>query len=249
MQGKKAIPSWILSSKEEGSLSETERSEYYKKLRDFCKNRKLTNTTWGATTIAPKLKKITGVIARKVCNILSGGTVDIIVEGLENIPKGPVIFASTHQGILDGFLDVARKTSAPIVPVVLEYTYENERITHIHICYGETISLNEKDKLVDKLEEYKERISTIRWSLIEKKGLFNRSETTNWEYIDFMKANLRNLSSVDADINLERTGIQGADQEFFHFHHINDVPWNEKGELLGTEETERLKKINLLHGI
>lgn len=309
---KKTIPSWILSSKEEKNLSEDERKEYYEKLRAYCKNRKLTNTTWGATTVAPKLKKATGAICRKVCNILAGGDVEIVVDGLENIPAGPVIFTSTHQGILDnlvwiqecpkhslifhgivknkalllaqvntglilvakektnvqnrtkakldlmsvllnnhsvfifpettwnfspnrlhlplnyGFLDVARKTNIPVVPVVMEYTYhlceKKERITRIHIRYGETFVVGEQEELVDKLEEFGERISTIRWELIEEKGLYKRNEMSNWEYINIMEDNLLNLKAVQADINMERIGIQGANQEFYVFHHINDVP-------------------------
>lgn len=73
MNGKKKVPDWILSSKEERLLSEDERSLYFAKLREYCKKRKLTNTTWGATTLAPKLKRPTNYICRKVCNILAGG--------------------------------------------------------------------------------------------------------------------------------------------------------------------------------
>ena len=51
------------------------------------------------------------------------------------------------------------------------------------------------------------------------------------------------------DINVERAGIQGAEQEFYVFHHINDVPWDAWGELLQTEEVEKLKRINRVHGI
>lgn len=29
---------------------------------------------------------------------------EVVTDGLENIPKGPVIFASTYQGMLDGFV-------------------------------------------------------------------------------------------------------------------------------------------------
>lgn len=337
MNRKKKVPDWILSSKEERLLSEEERSLYFAKLREYCKKRKLTNTTWGATTIAPKLKKPTNYICRKVCNILAGGNVEVIVDGLENVPEGAVIFASTHQGMLDNFvwipdcpkhamifhsaetnkallmaqintglilitknksnfqhrvnakldmmsvlmnghsvwfcpetawnlspnrlhlpinigvLDIAQKIEVPIVPMVIEYTYDStevkEKITRIHIRYSEKITVKEDDNLFEKLEEYEEKISTIRWQLIEEKGVFRRCETSNWEYINFVKGNLKNLELGKIDINRERNGIQGANQEFYKFHHINDVSWNEKGELLQTDEMERLKKINMIHGI
>ncbi len=334
-RAKQEIPSWLLSNKEERALSEADKNAYYQKLREYSLKRELTNTTVGATTISPKLKTATNFIARNLCNVLARGRVKLITDGVENIPQAAVIFATTHQGILDnfvwipdcpkhalivhgaetnkallsiqlntglilvtkkkenwksrinskfdmmtvllkghsiiifpetawnlspnrlhlpvnyGFLDVARKTGAPVVPMVMEYTYDTssakERITHIHIRYGEPIKVTENDRLEDKLEEYKEKISTMRWELIEKKGVSPRSEISNIDYINYVKGNLRNLQMGKIDINVERAGIQGADQEFYKFHHINDVPWDAWGELKGTEEVERLKRINRIH--
>ena len=37
--------------------------------------------------------------------------------------------------------------------------------------------------------------------------------------------------------------------EFYVFHHINDVTWDAWGELKGTKEAERLKRINRRYGI
>lgn len=98
------IPSWLLSAKEENRLTGEERRDYCEKIRTFCRERKLTNTTKGATVIGPKLKRPTGVVCAKVCKLLSGGSVEVVTDGIENIPEGPVIFASTHQGMLDGFV-------------------------------------------------------------------------------------------------------------------------------------------------
>ena len=98
------IPNWILSSKEEGKLSLEDKKIYYKKLREYCARRKLTNTTVGATVIGPRLKKATNFISRKLCNVLAGGEVEVVTDGIFNVPQGAVIFASTHQGILDNFV-------------------------------------------------------------------------------------------------------------------------------------------------
>lgn len=327
----------VLSYREEQQLNTEERHAYYEKLRAYATSRKLTNTTPEATTIAPKLKGITGVICEKLCKILAGGNVEVIVNGTENVPSGSVLFASTHQGILDnfvwiprcpkhtiifhgaetnklllaaqintglilvtkdksrpehrmnakldvikllieghsvficpetawnlspnrlhlpcnfGFIDMAQKTKRPIVPVVMEYTYdtsnEKERITRIHVHYGEPIWVNEDDSLMYKLEEYKEKISTIRWKLIEEKGFFFRKNISNLEYVNFIKGNLNNLKLGKIDINREREGIQGSNDDFYKFHHINDVPFNENGELLETEEVRRMKMINKIHRI
>ena len=336
MKKEHVIPEWLLSSKEESRLSIKDKQKYYHKLREYCMKRKLTNTTPGATTISPKLKRPTNYIARKLCNVLSGGA-EVVTDGVENIPEGPVIFASTHQGILDNFvwisdcpkhaiilhgaevskallliqlntglilvsrnhsktehrinakldmmslllrghsvyicpegfwnlspnrlhlplnwgiIDTAQKTKVPIVPVIIENTYDTssnkERITKTHIRYGKPIVVKETDDLIAKLEEYKEQISTIRWELIEEKGVYSRRDITNIDYINFVKGNLRNLELGKIDINVERAGIQGSNQEFYKFHHINDVPWDAWGELRGTEEAERLKRINRVYGI
>ena len=85
-------------------MSVEEKQIYYDKLRKFCAERKLCTTTPGALTVAPKLKKVTEKIAKKVSEILAGGEVEIVVDGIENIPEGPIIFASTHQGVMDGFV-------------------------------------------------------------------------------------------------------------------------------------------------
>ncbi len=327
----------ILSYKEEIRLQIEEKQQYYAQLREYCLHRKLTNTTPLATKIGPILKRPTGVVCKKVCKILAGGCVEVVTDGLENIPYGPVIFASTHQGVLDGFVwipdcpkhaiifhgaevskalllaqvntglilvsrdhektenrlnakldmmsillqghsvficpegiwnlspnrlhlpinwgivDIAQKTKVPIVPVVIENTYdtstEKEKITKIHIRYGRPIVVTETDDLIGKLEEYKEIISTIRWELIEEKGLYSRNDITNMDYINFVKGNMKNLQMGSIDIELENGRIQSANQDFFKYFHINNIPWDAWGELLETEEKRKIMMLNKVHDI
>lgn len=329
---KQEIPEWFLSTKDEENLSRSDKQKYIEKLQKYCIERIPVNTTMGAMVIGPKLKNFTNYIARKLCNIWEGGKVKFVTDGVENIPQESVIFASSHQGVLDGFvwitdcpkhalivhgaetrkalllaqlntglilvtkkkenrrsrinskldmmtvllkgysiiifpettwnlspnllhlpfnygfLDVAQKTGKPVVPMVIEYTYNTskpiERITNVHIRYGKPIVVGENDNILDKLEEYKERISTMRWNLIEEKGIFKRDSISNVDYINYVKGNIKNLKMGKIDINTERTGIQGQEQEFYEFQHINDVPWDEWGELRQTDEVERLKQIN-----
>ena len=94
----------ILSMKEEAELSPEELITYYNSLKEYLLKRKYTNLTPGALRIGPKLKKITNKLATKVTKMFSSKNVKIISDGQENIPDGPVIFAHTHQGILDGFV-------------------------------------------------------------------------------------------------------------------------------------------------
>lgn len=76
----------ILSLKQENELSLDEKKQYYEDLRYYLFNRKLKVTTRGATTIAPKLKKVTNKIVGAVTKLLSGGEYTKTVKGIENIP-------------------------------------------------------------------------------------------------------------------------------------------------------------------
>lgn len=327
----------FISLKDEEKLKLEEKKEYYQKLKDFALARELTNTTPGATTIAPRLKKITNSIASVLTDLLEGGKVTKISDGHENIPEGPVIYAHTHQGILDnfswipatpehaiilhssvvkksfvliqlntglilvdkakenkesrenalldmvkllseghsiayfpesawnlspnklhlpmsyGFLNLARKTGVPVVPVADEFTYDTttdkEKVTKIHTRFGEPIYVSPMDDLNEKLLEYEEKISTLKWELMEEKGLFKRSNITNWDYINYLKGNIRNLEIGGIPLERERELLWNASDEFYKFHHINDVPFDSNGNLLETEEVRKLKKINRIHNI
>jgi len=305
-----------LTLSEEANLSPADLDVYYDKLQTCVLNRKLTNTTRGALSIAPKLKGITNKIAAWLTKVFCRSDVELIVDGYENIPSGAVLFAHTHQGILDniawipgmprhclvlhgadvrkslilaqmntglilvskaedkeenrknakldmikvllkghsimyypegtwnlspnklhlpmrfGFLDIAKKAGVPVVPVVSEFTYDTsedrERITKVHIRFGKVVMVGRQDNLKDKLVEYQECISTIRWELIEEKGLYQRSTVSYQEYVNYLKGNIRNLKMGKIDLNRERAGIYGFEDDFYRFHPINDLPLDVK---------------------
>lgn len=325
----------VLSLREEEALSESEIIEYYARLREHVLQRKLQTTTRGALTVAPKLKKWVNKLDTWATNILAGGKAECVTDGIENIPEGPVLFANTHQGILDnccwipsnprhcvvlhtsdaskflvfiqlctglilvnkndkkdkrnrtnakldminillnghsvmyypegawnlspnklhlpmsyGFLEVAKKAGVPVVPVVTEFTHDvsndRGRVTKIHIRYGKPIYVSLTDDLSSKLSEYEEAISTIRWELIEEKHLFKRGTLSNWDYINYIKGVFRSLELKNPKLgakamnDIERRSIRGANSDYYLFHHINDIPFDENGNLLETEEVRRL---------
>ncbi len=112
-----------------------------------------------------------------------------------------------------GFLDIARKTQTAVIPVVIEYSYNNtnskEKINKIHIRYGTALYVKIEDDLEQKLAEYEEAISTMRWDLIEEKGSFSRDTISNWEYINFLKGNMHNLQMGGIHLDVERANIWG----------------------------------------
>ena len=174
--------------------------------------------------------------------LMKGHTIMYFPEGTWNLSPNKLFLPMSF-----GFLDVAQKAGVPVVPMVTELTYDTstdkEKITKMHIRYGKPIYVSMEDDLLQKLEDYQETIATIRWELIEEKGLFERKTITNWDYINYLKGNYRNLKFGKKDLKLERSRIRGASDDFYLFHHINDVPFNEKGELLETEEVKRINAI------
>lgn len=320
----------VLPIKDEMKLNSEERQLYYKKMKDYVLKRKLTNTTSGATTIAPKMKPMVNKIASFLVKKMINKDAEWICDGNKIFPSGAVIFAHSHQGVLDnfvwipevdkhglilhqaevskaliisqlytglvlvkrsdkqscsnakldmikllleghsityfpestwnlspnklhlplnyGFIDIAKKAQVPIIPVVHEYSYdtstEKVKITRVHSRYGNPIFVKKEDSLIDKLREYEEAISTIRWELIEEKGMCKRKEISNIDYINFLKFNYQNMKLGKIDVKNENKYIFGNSNEFYKFHHINGIPYSKYGKLLEPNEVRRLKRIN-----
>lgn len=154
-----------------------------------------------------------------------------------------------HLPLYTGMIDIAKKAQVPIIPVVEEYIYDEskldgiERIKKVYIHYGKPIYVKEEDDIFEKLEEYSESISTIRWDLIEQKGTYNHSEVSSRKYINFLKGVVRNLENAGIDIEVEEQGIYGANDDFYLFHHINAIDYDEDYKLLPTPHVRKLIKL------
>lgn len=314
----------ILSYDEEKLLSKSDLREYYYFLKEYLKNQESTKYE-----VQERLNKS---FTRTIVDKIKG--YDLIISGEENIPTGPVIYASTHQDFHDhfnvvlaipdhaiilntstvtplfkiimsingikyvdrededsrfnskldlmkiiasgksvvvfpeatwncspnkfhlpihkGIFDMARKMQVPIVPLVQEYNYNPSKkgITNVNSChvhFGKPIYVSLNDSFNDKVAELSESWSTIRYSLYEEKGLFTRKLISNQEYINSVLARIKGWGFINVSIDDERKQIYGYDDEFWDFHHINDVSFNKNGELLPTKEIQRLMLINEQH--
>lgn len=138
----------ILTSREEKALTLEEKHTYYENLRDYALKRKLQTTTPGALTVAPKLKRLVNKVNMFVTKKLAGGEMEYVVDGLENIPeKGGVIFASTHQGILD---NVCWTPSNPRHAIVLHTADTNKFMVWIQLWTGLILVNRDKDAKSNK---------------------------------------------------------------------------------------------------
>lgn len=176
--------------------------------------------------------------------LLQGTSITMFPESAWNCSPNKL-----HLPLYIGMVDIAKKAQVPIIPVVQEYIYDEnkyngkERIKKAIIVYGEPIYVREEDSLLDKLDEYSESISTIRWNLIERKGIYERKNVSNESYINFLKGIVRNLKNAGIDIEVERKGIYGANDDFYLFHHLNAVDYDDEFNLLPTKHVRQLIKL------
>lgn len=177
--------------------------------------------------------------------LLNGKSITMFPESAWNCSPNKL-----HLPLYTGMIDIAKKTGVPIIPVLQEYTYDEEildgveRIKRVYIKYGEPIYVNENDNLLDKLHEYSESISTMRWEFMEKNGVYERNTISNKIYTNHVKGCIRNLEDAGIDINVEKGNIYSANDDFYLFHHLNAVDFDENDNLLETEHVRKLIKIN-----
>ena len=152
-----------------------------------------------------------------------------------------------HLPIKYGIIDVAQKAAVPIVPAAHLYTYKEVNgknlISKIQSIYGKPIYVSEKDNLLLKLEEYEESISTLKYNLMEQNGIFKNEDVSVSDYIRNSKELYKAIELSKVDKEKERRCIFRANEEFYQFFHMNDVPFDENGNLLETEEVRRINDI------
>lgn len=319
----------ILTSSEEKKLSTDELATYCTRLKAYLSSVDYSDYSEKGILLREKLN----LLIKKVLKIIL--KYEIIIEGYDNIPNGPVIYACSHQDFHDiinsiyaypehvltlnasniseilkkllnlngviyidrddkksrtlakiemqkalakgksinmypeatlnctpsklhlpffiGMIDMAKRMGVPVVPVVQEYTYDESfmdgksHVKSVHIRFGRPIYVGLEDNIYEKLEEYDEVFSTLRWEMIEKKGMFSRANITNRIYTDFIRARINDWKIPRNDILEERKQIYSCDDDFYLFHHVNDVDFDENDNLLPTEYVRRLTKIHEQH--
>ncbi len=163
-------------------------------------------------------------------HVAKGKSIIVFPEGSYNCSPNKLLLP-IHTGVID----IARKTGAPIVPMVQEYTYypdvdDFKKIAKsCHVHFGTPIYVHVEDDLHEKKEQLIEQLATIRYRLLEEKGLFRREDISNMEYRNFLKSRLDTWRSIKVDYNIEKQSIYGYGDEKYLFTHINAVPINDNG--------------------
>lgn len=319
----------ILGLSDEKCLSEEELLDYYLKLRNYLSLLPFDCYSKNQLIIREKLNILIKKILKKIIKY------DVVIEGIENIPNTPVIYASSHQDFNDitnsvysypehfltlnasnisiilksllnlngvfyvdrdskesrikakmdmeiallkgksiniypeatwnctpsklhlpfyiGIVDIAKTTGCPIIPVVQEYTYDQSKldgkshVTKVNVVFGKPIYVSPLDDRIEKLQEFDEEFSTIRWDLIEKKGIYFHTSIDNSLYSDYIKARIRDWKIPKNDILEERKQVYKSDDDFYLFHYVNDVEFDDNNEFIPTEYVRKLNKIHDKH--
>lgn len=319
----------IISKNEENNLSNQELIEYYRELRKYLKKCPYNNLS----SIGINTREKLNILIKKILKLIL--KYDIEIDGYENIPIGPVIYASSHQDFYDvinsifaypehtltlnasnisillkmllningvifvdrdskesrlqfkiemqkalakgksinmypeatwnctpsklhlpfyiGIIDMAKRMGVPVIPVVQEYTYDESildgktHINSVHIRFGKPIYVLPSDDIFLKLEEFDEEFSTIRWQLIEEKGMFARKKISNKLYTNYIKTRINDWKIPKNDIYEERKQVYLSNDDFYLFHHVNDIDFDENDNLLATEYVRKLSLIHNKH--
>lgn len=170
-----------------------------------------------------------------------GKSIVIFPEATYNCSPNKLILP-LHSGVID----IAKKMQVPIVPLVQEYNFDNSRLdgkNRVKSCtvrFGMPIYVSYDDNNQEKKEELRDAMATIRYNLIEEKGIFSREEISNEEYISYLLSRLHTMDLMKVNYEIEKNTIYDASDEFYQYHPINAVPYNEKGELLTTGPVRKL---------
>lgn len=121
-------------------------------------------------------KKSTDMIK---CILSKGYDVLVMVEGTWNLsPSTPILPFSW------GIINIARESNVEILPIILEYDYDNKK------CFaniGETFNANnysDKKKCYDDLRDY---MATLRWNLWELLSKQNGNSINKEKFDDYIK--------------------------------------------------------------
>jgi len=317
----------ILTAKEEKDVEDL--ATYYEELRKYLAKCEYKNHNENFMKVREKMNILIKKLLGKIFKY------DVNIEGLENIPEGAVIYASSHQDFNDilnsiyanpnhaltlnastvkdiikkllffngaifvdrdskesrndakiemqkslakgrsinmypeatwnctpsklhlpfyiGMMDMAKRMGVPVIPVVQEYIYDESvmdgksHIKSVTIKFCEPVYVSVCDNIYEKLEEFDEIFSTARWDLIERKGEFSRSDITNKNYTDYIKARIHDWRIPGNDIVEERKQVFGSEDEKYVFTHVNDVPFDENDNFLPTEHVRKLIALNKKH--
>ena len=123
----------------------------------------------GTIWVDRKSKKSKRQASERIKRLLRMGQ-DIIIfpEGTWNMS-----YSLPIMPLYWGVIDIARETSRPIIPLILEYE-ENK----CYAVFGKWIVVGQEDDKKDKINELRDEMSSLKWNLWEERPRKHREEVT-----------------------------------------------------------------------
>ncbi len=157
-----------------------------------------------------------------------------------------------HLRLYSGAVDIARKMQIPIIPIVQEYDYDPlitsyKCVKSCELRFGTPVYVKYDDDISIKKEELSEQLATMRWDLIEQKGLYSRESITEQEYINYILSRRDSYQKAKVKESDELKALKGYGEEIYLFSYINAIDFDSDGHLLVPQEVRKLDSINSLH--
>lgn len=122
----------------------------------------------GTIFVDRKDKEDTAACKRAMEAVLqSGQNIVIFPEGTSNVSDALLMYPMKW-----GVIDVAKKTGAQLIPMVLDY---DKPSGECHVRFCEPLLMDEMSK-AEGIEVLRDTMATVRWDYMKEKGLFSRKD-------------------------------------------------------------------------
>ncbi len=106
---------------------------------------------------------------KRVKNLLEQGeNVLIFPEGTWNMS-----YSLPIMPLYWGVIDIAKESDRPIIPLILDYDYEEGRCV---AAFGKPIVVKMSDDKAQMINELRDEMATLKWSIWEEKSIYHRAE-------------------------------------------------------------------------
>lgn len=151
----------------------------------------------GTIFVDRKDRKDTAACKRAMeATLNSGRNVVIFPEGTSNVSDALLMYPMKW-----GVIDVAQRTGAQLVPMVLDYD-KTEKICHVRFCEPMVVDGLSKQEGIELLRN---TMASVRWQFMEEKGEFSRE---NADIAELRRQNMELLLSYKLlDYDYERSVV------------------------------------------
>lgn len=168
---------------------------------------------------------------RLVENLMLGNNVVIFPESTWNVHPSKLMLP-----MKTGIIKVAAKSGRPIIPVIFEYVEKNEicsKESELYdkciVKFGRPIYVDIKDNYLEKLEQLKEAMSTMRWDIWSSLGTVKREKLDDDIYNNHTELKCNSLLFKYA-WKKEEDYIYGSNNYIYSYYPINRVMTSEEKE-------------------